>query len=34
VRHENGMQTNAGGKIHEIEALGFMAPYESKTGWE
>lgn len=23
-----------GGKIHEIEALGFMAPYESKTGWE
>ena len=23
-----------GGKIHEIEAMGFMAPYESKTGWE
>lgn len=23
-----------GGKIHEIEALGFMAPYEAKTGWE
>lgn len=22
------------GKIHEIEAMGFMAPYESKTGWE
>ena len=22
------------GKIHEIEALGFPAPYESKTGWE
>jgi hypothetical protein len=24
----------SGGKIHEIEAMGFMAPYESKTGWE
>jgi hypothetical protein len=23
-----------GGKIHEIEALGFTAPYNSKTGWE
>ena len=23
-----------GGKIHEIEALGFMMPYNSKTGWE
>lgn len=23
-----------GGKIHEIEALGFMAPYNSPTGWE
>ena len=23
-----------GGKIHEIEALGFMAPYDAKTGWE
>jgi hypothetical protein len=23
-----------GGKIHEIEALGFMAPYNAKTGWE
>jgi hypothetical protein len=23
-----------GGKIHEIEAMGFTAPYESKTGWE
>ncbi len=23
-----------GGQIHEIEAMGFMAPYESKTGWE
>jgi hypothetical protein len=22
------------GKIHEIEAMGFMAPYNSKTGWE
>lgn len=22
------------GKIHEIEAMGFPAPYESKTGWE
>ena len=24
----------SGGRIHEIEAMGFMAPYESKTGWE
>jgi hypothetical protein len=24
----------SGGKIHEIEAMGFMAPYGSKTGWE
>jgi hypothetical protein len=24
----------AGGKIHEIEAMGFFAPYASKTGWE
>ncbi len=24
----------SGGKIHEIEAMGFMAPYESRTGWE
>ena len=23
-----------GGKIHEIEAMGFMLPYNSKTGWE
>ncbi|MEJ0035712.1 MAG: hypothetical protein WDO68_06495 [Gammaproteobacteria bacterium] len=23
-----------GGRIHEIEALGFMAPYNAKTGWE
>ncbi|HET9863062.1 MAG TPA: hypothetical protein VFP37_06435 [Steroidobacteraceae bacterium] len=23
-----------GGQIHEIEALGFIAPYESPTGWE
>jgi len=23
-----------GGKIHEIEALGFTAPYNSKTGWD
>jgi hypothetical protein len=22
------------GKIHEIEAMGFMAPYDAKTGWE
>lgn len=22
------------GKIHEIEALGFMAPYDARTGWE
>jgi hypothetical protein len=24
----------SGGQIHEIEAMGFMAPYNSKTGWE
>ena len=23
-----------GGKIHEIEAMGFVMPYNSKTGWE
>lgn len=23
-----------GGKIHEIEALGFLAPYNAPTGWE
>jgi len=23
-----------GGKMHEIEAMGFLAPYQSKTGWE
>jgi hypothetical protein len=23
-----------GGRIHEIEALGFRAPYDSPTGWE
>ncbi|HTW66379.1 MAG TPA: hypothetical protein VME17_17270 [Bryobacteraceae bacterium] len=23
-----------GGKIHQIEAMGFMMPYDSKTGWE
>jgi hypothetical protein len=23
-----------GGKIHQIEALGFLAPYNSPTGWE
>ncbi len=23
-----------GGQIHEIEAMGFMAPYHSATGWE
>ena len=23
-----------GGKIHEIEAMGFTMPYNSKTGWE
>jgi hypothetical protein len=23
-----------GGKIHEIEAGGFVLPYNSKTGWE
>ncbi len=23
-----------GGQIHEIEALGFVAPYNSPTGWE
>ena len=24
----------SGGKIHKIEAMGFMMPYNSKTGWE
>ena len=24
----------SGGRIHEIEALGFTMPYDSKTGWE
>lgn len=24
----------SGGKIHEIEAMGFMMPYDSPTGWE
>ena len=24
----------AGGLVHEIEAVGFTAPYESPTGWE
>jgi hypothetical protein len=24
----------SGGKMHEIEAMGFMMPYNSKTGWE
>jgi hypothetical protein len=23
-----------GGKIHEIEALGYLLPYNSKNGWE
>ena len=23
-----------GGQIHEIEAMGFTAPYNSPTGWE
>jgi ketosteroid isomerase-like protein len=23
-----------GGKIHEIEAMGFSVPYDSRTGWE
>ena len=23
-----------GGKIHEIEAMGFTMPYNSKTGWK
>jgi hypothetical protein len=23
-----------GGQIHEIEALGFLAPYNSPTGWD
>lgn len=23
-----------GGRIHEIEAFGFIAPYQSRTGWE
>lgn len=24
----------ADGRMHEIEAMGFMAPYQSRTGWE
>jgi hypothetical protein len=24
----------SGGKIHEIEAMGFMLPHMSNTGWE
>jgi hypothetical protein len=24
----------SGGKIHEIEAMGTMMPYNAKTGWE
>ena len=24
----------ADGKVHEIEAVGFVAPYNSATGWE
>ena len=24
----------SGDTIHEIEAMGFMAPYNSPTGWE
>ena len=24
----------SGGKIHEVEAMGFTAPYDSKAGWE
>ena len=23
-----------GGQIHEIEAMGFTAPYKTPTGWE
>jgi len=23
-----------GGRIHEVEAMGFMMPYDSRTGWE
>jgi hypothetical protein len=23
-----------GGQLHEIEAMGFTAPYNSPTGWE
>jgi hypothetical protein len=23
-----------GGQIHEVEAIGFRAPYNSSTGWE
>jgi hypothetical protein len=23
-----------GGQIHEIEAIGFLAPYQAPTGWE
>ena len=24
----------SGGQIHEVEAMGFRAPYNSPTGWE
>jgi len=24
----------SGGRIHEIEAMGYMLPYMSRTGWE
>jgi hypothetical protein len=24
----------SGGKIHDIEAMGFVMPHDSKTGWE
>jgi len=24
----------ADGRVHEIEAMGFTAPYDSPTGWE
>lgn len=27
-------KVGADGKVHEIEAMGFLAPYDSPTGWE
>jgi hypothetical protein len=27
-------KVGADGLVHEIEAVGFVAPYDSPTGWE